>query len=104
GAAGGGLYRAHRPPPRPRQAPHLARHALSLAGAEPLTTPALNAKSCRLLDRRKRRRLQEHAFDVGQDWAIALAIAAGGDPRRVGLKGGPLLLALGHRFPGQQVV
>src|SRR5581483_3445168 len=56
------------------------------------------------LHARERRRHHDRAGDVGHDRTVALALGAGRDPGRVGLERGPLLLALGQRFPGQEVV
>src|SRR5215471_9432501 len=56
------------------------------------------------LHRRERRWRQQHALDVGEDGPVALALGACRDPGGVGLKGGPFFLAVGERFPGDEVM
>ena len=56
------------------------------------------------LHRRKRRRPQERAPDIGDDRPVLLAVVARLVPRRIGLERVPFLLAVGERFPGQQVM
>src|SRR5690349_15457944 len=55
------------------------------------------------LHRRKRRRHQELAHDVGYDLAIFLGLRARGDPFLIALECGPLLLAIGKGFPGKEI-
>src|SRR3984885_15914188 len=52
----------------------------------------------------KRRRPQERALDIGDDRAVFLALIARLVPGRVGLKYVPNPLALGERFPSEQVI
>src|SRR5581483_6286929 len=56
------------------------------------------------LHARERGRHHDRAGDVGDDRPVALALGAGRDPGRVGLERRPLLLALGQRLPGEEVV
>src|SRR4051812_4477982 len=57
-----------------------------------------------LLHRREVGRPPELVADAGDDLVGRLARDTGGDPVRVRHEPGPLLLALGERFPGEQVV
>src|SRR5262245_39806197 len=56
------------------------------------------------LHRREGGRLQEHVVDRGDDRAVLLALRALGEPFRISGELAPLGLALGERFPGQQIV
>ena len=57
-----------------------------------------------LFDRGERGWLQYRTCDVLDDLSVALTFGAGRNTFRVGLERIPLLLALGQRFPGQQVM
>src|ERR1700682_1937282 len=56
------------------------------------------------LHRGNRRRPQERALDVGDDRAARFALVARLVPRRIGLKYVPYPLALGERFPNEQIM
>src|SRR5580658_9614343 len=58
----------------------------------------------RLLQRREGCRPQEGAFDVGDDRPVLFAVVADFEPGRIGGKRVPLLLALGERFPDEQIM
>src|SRR5579862_4945709 len=50
--------------------------------------------------RRKCRRPQERALDIGDDRAVLLAVVARLVPGRIGLESIPFFLAVGERIPG----
>src|SRR5580704_3426847 len=56
------------------------------------------------LHRRKLRRPQERAFDIGDNRAARFALVARLVPSRIGLERVPFLFAVGERFPNQHVV
>src|ERR1700733_12597115 len=80
-------------------APLVAMDSGLLASPGPGMTTA-----ARSLHRRERRRLEERAFDIGDDRAVLLGVSAHLDPGRVGLERAPYLFALGERFPGEQIM
>src|SRR5580700_323020 len=56
------------------------------------------------LHRRKRRRPQERALDIGDDRPVLLALIARLVPGWIGLEGVPYTLAFSERVPGQKVM
>jgi len=56
-----------------------------------------------LLDGREARRRQHLYRDVLDDGTVLLGLGALGQPFRIGRKGVPLLLAIGQRFPGEEI-
>src|SRR5437660_671342 len=57
----------------------------------------------RLLHRRECGRRQQLIDDIADDLTVRLGLCARLDPFRIALKGGPFLLAIGERFPCQQI-
>src|SRR6185295_12640472 len=55
------------------------------------------------LHRRETGRLEKLVGEGHHQRAVLLGLAALGNPFWVGREGGPLLLAIGHRFPGEQI-
>src|SRR5450631_4465641 len=63
----------------------------------------LTPSKCRSLHRRERGRHQQLIDDVADDLAVLLGLGARRDPVRVALECRPFLLAVGERFPCQQI-
>src|SRR3977135_3735753 len=90
------LFRGDPEVPRPRDQPYLE-------GSNTRFAPGGIKKAACLLHRRECGRHQQLVDNVADDLAVGFGFRARLDPFRIRLKRRPFLLALGERFPGQQI-